>query len=144
MKLSLVAAICAGAWLSSQLESAVHSSYTTGGCLGPDSYTMYELAYLRPSLASPDSSLMRWRLKAGLPTLIDSTLIVAVTDSVTCARASDAFRQSESLSLDSLPLAYVIQAGSHLIVSHPSHAAGEFTVHVVLDSLFQHRGKYVK
>lgn len=131
-------------WLVGSGRNAARPVQQSSGCAGPDWYSEYELRYLRPSLATTDTALVAWRLAVGLSSVSDPSSVYVVTDSVTCARGSEAFRQERQILTDSLPLAYVIRAGDRYVVSHPSHTAGEFAIHVVFDTLFQRQGMYVK
>jgi hypothetical protein len=92
-----------------------------------DAATLDHQHYLRVRAHDSSSGYAQWRALVKLPYVQDTTLIVPVTDSTTCARGVRAFNAAVELTDSVVTEVEIIQVDSVYVVSHPLIGSGEWT-----------------
>lgn len=121
---------------------AAHGA-ATPACRGPDAFSDRQLRGLRALMTTVDSTLIRFREGVHLPLVPDSAVQLVVDDSV-CARALATWRAEDPTAYGALSALYVIRAGRGTYDTiDPAGPGGEWSQHIVLDSLFRRVDVYL-
>ena len=118
------------------------SQVITSPCRGPDSYSAAQIAHLQALMVSTnplDSAFLR---DVHLPRVAGSAIQLVTTDSV-CSLVVQAWTQADTLTHPPLTSLYVIQVGPAYDAIDAQNSGGEYSQHLVLDSLFHYQAPYL-
>jgi hypothetical protein len=111
-------------------------------CRGPDNFSASQIAHLQALMASTDPRDSTFLRDVHLPHVASNLIQLVTADSV-CSLALHAWTTADTLTTPPLTSLYVIQVGPMYDAIDAQHSGGEYSQHLVLDSLFNFQAPYL-